>query len=158
MLQEIKELGVGIRVIKGNHDGRLKMETVDEIFLEEKGSSFCLIHGHKFPSPEAMGADFIVMGHIHPAVSFIDRLGKRSVRKVWIKGGFEKGIAKEYPRANPNIKLIVMPAFNGFITGSPVNETRLEGFVLKRQMFKIAHAQLFLLNGVEIDYKTLIRK
>jgi metallophosphoesterase superfamily enzyme len=50
-----------------------------------------------------------------------------------------------------------MPAFNEFITGSPVNEAGLVGPLLKRQMFKISQAQIFLLNGVELDFKTLIK-
>jgi len=152
--KEIEE-GVNVRIIRGNHDGRLKMDVVDEIFIQDKGKTYCLIHGHKAPSPKAMETDFLVMAHAHPAVSFIDKLGKRSVMKAWIRGKPTKALREKYPEMNPNIEFIVMPAFNGFITGSPVNEEGLVGPLLKKQMFKISKAQLFLLNGVEIDYRTL---
>jgi len=161
LLKEIRNTEnteVRIRIIKGNHDGGLKMETEDEIFLEEKGKRYCLIHGHKSPSPEAMKVDFLIMGHVHPAVSFKDRMGRRTVKKIWIKGMPMKKIKEIYSRMNPDIQFIVMPAFNEFITGSSVNEAGLTGPLLKKQMFKISQAQLFLLNGVEIDYKTLVRK
>jgi metallophosphoesterase superfamily enzyme len=134
------------------------MQAEDEIFLKEKSKKYCLIHGHKSPSPEALKSDFLIMGHVHPAVSFRDRLGMRTVKKIWIRGKFEKGIKERYPGANPNLKFIIMPAFNEFITGSSINETDLAGPLLKKEIFKITHAQLFLLNGVELDLKTLIRE
>jgi len=157
LLQEIHEAGAQVRIIKGNHDGRLKLRAEDEIFLEEKGRRYCLIHGHKAPSQEAMNVDFLIMGHAHPAVSFRDKMGMRTVRKAWIKGRPMKAIKVNYPGMNPNIGFIIMPAFNEFITGSPVNEAGLVGPLLKRQMFKISQAQIFLLNGVELDFKTLIK-
>ena len=156
--KEIQDEGIRVRIIKGNHDGRLKMDMNDEIFIEENGEKYCLIHGHKSPSPDAMQADFLIMGHVHPAVSFKDKLGKRTVKKIWIRGEPMKKIKEKYSGMNPCIQFIVMPAFNEFITGSPINESGLTGPLLKKQMFKISKAQLFLLNGVEIDYKTLVMR
>jgi len=158
VLKEIQDQGIEIKIVKGNHDGRLKMPAEDEICIEEKGKKYCLIHGHKSPSQEAMQSDFIIMAHAHPAVSFRDRMGKRTVRKVWIKGKPSKALKEKYPDMNPEMQFIIMPAFNEFITGSPINEAGLVGPLLKKQMFKISKAQLFLLNGVEIDFKTLFKK
>jgi putative SbcD/Mre11-related phosphoesterase len=158
VLKEIQNQGIEIIVVKGNHDGRLKMPTEDEICIEENEKKYCLIHGHKSPSQEAMRADFIIMAHAHPAVSFRDRMGKRTVRKVWVKGKPNKALKEKYPEMNLDMQFIIMPAFNEFITGSPINEAGLVGPLLKKQMFKISKAQLFLLNGVEIDFKTLFKK
>jgi len=157
LLQEIRDAGAQVRIIRGNHDGRLKIQAEDEIFLEEKGKRYCLIHGHKAPSQEAMGADFVIMGHAHPAVSFRDKMGKRTVRKVWINGKPMKAMKAKYPGMNPYVRFVIVPAFNEFITGSPINEAGLVGPLLKRQMFKISQAQIFLLNGVELDFRTLIK-
>jgi UDP-2,3-diacylglucosamine pyrophosphatase LpxH len=61
-------------VCKGNHDGnieRLASKSVD--IYEPSGfrlKSVLLTHGQAWPEKKDLKADYIVMGHVHPAVEF----------------------------------------------------------------------------------------
>jgi hypothetical protein len=72
------------------------------------------------------------------------------LRKIWLAGSFTKKILEKYPKTNKDAKVVVMPAFSEFITGSAVNEGELLGPLLSDEMFKRERAQCYLLDGTPI--------
>jgi hypothetical protein len=120
LLREYRSL----TIIAGNHDGGLSAilpEGVQAVAgrgtkLEDVG----VCHGHVWPAREAMSGSKLVMGHIHPSVLLTDTLGSKSNEKCWVRAGFKrKQVLERYPSC-PN-ELIVVPAFNPLLTGTPVN-------------------------------------
>lgn len=140
-----------VKIIPGNHDGGLKsyFETSDEIIIENIG----IIHSHKWPSKEMMERiDTIIVAHSHPAVIFQDQFGYKTKKKVWIKGKLNsKELKTRYPNINKEISVIMLPAFNPMIIGSPINEKgKFLGPLLKDSIMKMDEIEVFLLDGTQI--------
>lgn len=137
-----------IKVILGNHDGNLEpllpqsIEIIPQtgVALFETG----FFHGNAWPAPELLQCNNLVIGHVHPTVTFRDPLGFRISAQVWVKArlnkknlarAFLKGIGVrsklgEDPlnllnqRFNIRFKaseLLIMPYFNAFLGGRPIN-------------------------------------
>ena len=113
-----------VTIIAGNHDGGLTAilpTGVQAIAgrgtrIEDMG----VCHGHVWPAKETMSGSKLVMGHIHPSVLLKDTLGTKSNEKCWVRAGFrKKQVLERYPSC-PN-ELVVVPAFNPLLTGTPVN-------------------------------------
>ena len=170
-----------IQVLLGNHDGTLKPllpETVK--ILPSTGVIFGnvgLFHGHAWPSPSLLGCRSLITGHIHPMVAFRDPMGFRMTRQVWIKAPCDgERLAKSLLehlgvkvaadastllREQFNVKLgvsqfFIMPAFNEFLGGRPINSRRrgkdiksraLIGPVLRSGGVDIDNAEAYLLDG-----------
>ncbi|MEW6328856.1 MAG: metallophosphoesterase [Candidatus Micrarchaeota archaeon] len=160
-LQRIAE----VEVVPGNHDGGLERSTNARIhpssgFIE---GNVAFAHGHAWPSEEAMRADYLVLAHSHPAIELIDKMGYRSIEKVWVVGGIGKTARERYPNANLKMKVIIMPAFNELVGGAVLNRARgaregLLGPLLKNEIFKLDDAQVFLLSGVPLGKIRDLRK
>jgi len=115
----------------------------------------------------------LVMGHVHPVVLFRDPAGFRVTRQVWVKaacdgnrlgelllrkhriktgGDAEKTFSEHYggrPRAS---QLLIMPSFNDFLGGKPLNERRAAagsaaGPVLRSEAVDVEAAEVYLLDG-----------
>ena len=138
-----------IQVVLGNHDGPLMPLLPETVKILPSTStvfgSVGLFHGHAWPAPELLECKSLVLGHIHPIVAFRDLLGFRITRPVWVKAKCNReqlakgvlqhlGIKKaNHPsrllRKQFNIRLkvsqiIILPAFNEFLGGHPINETK----------------------------------
>jgi len=140
-------------VVKGNHDGGIEeMAPVNVEIANATGyrvGDVALVHGHAWPSEQVLeGARSIVIGHNHPAVQFVDRLGHRSVLPCWAIGRFDERARPKIPNYG-RMKVVLAPAFNPLITGSPLNAPgrRLIG-MLKQGIFKLDDAKVYLLNGI----------
>lgn len=111
-------------ITPGNHDGGLKDAVPDGCIIaplngtvvEGVGAS----HGHVWPSEEVMSTDTVVMAHMHPSVLLEDSLGGRSNEKCWMRAKLRKDKAMERYQTCPK-EVVVVPAFNPLITGSPIN-------------------------------------
>ena len=160
-----------IKIIQGNHDGNLEPllpETIET--LPTTGTSIGNIgffHGHTWPSLELLQCQTLVMGHAHPVVMFQDPLGFRITRPVWIKAGcdgrqLKKSLIKHYNikhsiKQAPKVsQCIIMPSFNDFLGGQPINRKgmgvdhkygALIGPLLRSKSIRIEDAELFLLDG-----------
>jgi len=132
VIKEIVENGVEIILIPGNHDGGIENILGNMVHYESsKGMMIkCerkvfLIHGHAWPSPEALKADMIIMGHLHPVVSLRTDVGSVIRRKVWLYMRGEKKVLAEKlgvsSRKRGRTDLLVMPAFNPILSGLSVN-------------------------------------
>jgi putative SbcD/Mre11-related phosphoesterase len=181
-----------IQIVLGNHDGTLEPllpETVK--LLPSTGvvfGNFGLFHGHAWPAPELLGCRNLITSHIHPMVAFRDPMGFRMTRQIWIKATCDgERLAKSVLEhsgakvtANPstllrdqfNMKLkvsqlFIMPAFNEFLGGRPINERRrgknaksraFIGPVLRSGSVDIDNAETYLLDGTFLGTISQLRK
>lgn len=143
-----------IIIVRGNHDGGIEQFLNAEVvpsegFVYEK---LGLLHGHSWPDEKLMECDYLVMGHQHPVVSFMDSMGKKHSEPVWVVADSDsEKIAERYEKFNEKIKLILMPAFNPLV-GFPINFTKKEqlGPLLNNKLFKLERALLFRLDGTSL--------
>ena len=181
-----------IAIVRGNHDANLEPLLPESVkILPATGAiigDVGVFHGHKWPSPTLLKCKTLVMGHLHPVVVFRDPAGFRLTRQVWmrancntealaktllekhglkVKGTVEETMRKNYqfkPRAE---ELFIMPSFNDFLGGRPINETRprkeigseaLIGPVLRSEAVDVDNSELFLLDGTYLGKLNQLRK
>jgi hypothetical protein len=117
------------------------------------------------------------MGHLHPVVVFHDPAGFKITRQVWIRadcnsrllaevllkkhnvkieGSIEETLQKHYKVKLRAKQIFMMPSFNDFLGGRPVNEVKpnkeldgegLIGPVLRSEAVKMNDSELYLLDG-----------
>ncbi len=153
-----------LEVVKGNHDGGIgffagKARVFEASGFCDEGIGFC--HGQAWPDARLMIQDYLIIGHEHPAVEFVDAVGGRSVRKAWVVGGIDAEKAKkEYEEVNEGLKVVVMPAFNELVGGIAFNSKDFEGIgpLFKNNVFKLDDAKLFLLDGVNVGSVKKLRQ
>jgi putative SbcD/Mre11-related phosphoesterase len=177
---ELKNHVKEIHVINGNHDGNLEPLLPENIkILPTTGTiigEIGLFHGHRWPSPQLLKCKTLVMGHIHPVVSFRDPAGFRITRQVWVKANCEgtqlaetvllkhKIKIEKSPRATlwkrfkirpKTSQLFIMPSFNDFLGGRPLNEKfsgkakneKIVGPVLRAEGVDVENGEIYLLDG-----------
>jgi len=137
-----------IKVVLGNHDGNLEPLLPPSVkILPQTGIALWdagFFHGNAWPTPELLQCRSLVIGHVHPTVTFRDPLGFRITAQVWVKAklnknqlarAFLKGIGIkpktdtdpfELLRQQFNVRfkaseLVIMPYFNDFLGGRPIN-------------------------------------
>jgi putative SbcD/Mre11-related phosphoesterase len=155
----LKELNdhVKVSVVMGNHDGGIK-EIAGGIEVHGaagvRRGELSLNHGHAWPSESMMGAEWLVMAHNHPCVELVDKLGYRSMQRVWVVGGLDAGRAeRKYAKFNREMRIVIMPAFSELVGGMVFNaakERDLLGPFFRNEMFKLDDAETFLLNGISL--------
>lgn len=155
----LKELNdrVKVTIIMGNHDGGIR-EIARGIEVHGatgvRSGDISLSHGHAWPSDDMMEADWLLLAHNHPCVELVDKLGYRSIQKVWVVGSLEASrVKKKYPKFNGRMRVVVMPAFSKLVGGMVFNAEKcrdLLGPLFRNEMFKLGSAETFLLNGIEL--------
>lgn len=175
-----------VQVIVGNHDGNLEPLTPSKVeLLSASGialwGKFGLLHGHAWPSPELLGCETLILGHLHPAVTLRDPLGYRLTRPAWVTAPCkaQKLIQGTLKTAGVRIKTrpevvleekfgvrlnvsrcIFVPPFNDFLGGRPVNSKRIEethageglGPILNSGAVNLNEAEVHLLDGTYLGY------
>jgi uncharacterized protein len=189
---EIKNFVPEIRIVRGNHDANLERILPEDVeicsasgvIVENVG----LFHGHKWPSPELLGCKTLIMGHLHPVVVFRDPAGFKITRQVWMRADcnstalahvllekqgikIEKTVDEtlnEIYGIDLNAKQIfVMPSFNDFLGGRPVNEKRtgkqlggepIIGPILRSEAIKVGDSEFYLLDGTYLGTLNHLRQ
>ena len=177
---ELKKHVPEICVMRGNHDGNLEPLLPEKIeMLPSTGivlGDVGFFHGHQWPSPALLKCKTLVMGHIHPVVALRDLAGFRIMRQVWVRMGcdtrklaavllqkhkrrIEKSpvetLRKHYDVKPITSELFIVPSFNDFLGGKPLNEGRVRragkemtvGPILRSDAVSMGNAELFLLDG-----------
>jgi len=159
-----------VDVVPGNHDGRIARE-LDSSFpslasdpgIRFHSSSGIIIgntgifHGHAWPSPEVMAGKYLVMGHGHAAILLTDSLGVRNYEQCWLRAPLSDKVHEKYLDADGEV--ILMPSFNDFFRGSPVNRKgRLLGPLFKNDYVDVENGQVFLLDGVNLGKVSALRQ
>ncbi len=139
-----------VHLVQGNHDGNIAYLLPRWVTLHGpegyRRDDVAYIHGHAWPSPEVMEARTLLMGHNHPTLLFHDRLGPRTYERCWVRAPF----VGDHPRyAQYPENLVLVPAFNEFSGGTPMNERgrRYLGPIMNSGMVDMERAQVYLLNG-----------
>jgi hypothetical protein len=127
------------------------------------------------------------MGHLHPVVVFRDPTGFKVTRQVWmrakcdaealakillkkhnvkIEGAVAKTLQKHYKIKLKTREILIMPSFNDFLGGRPINETRprkeigseaLIGPVLRSEAVDVDNSELYLLDGTYLGTLNQLR-
>ncbi len=181
-----------IAVVRGNHDANLEPLLPENVqLLPATGTvvgNVGLFHGHKWPSPELLGCETLVMGHLHPVVVFRDQTGCRITRQIWMKakvdsealakillqkarvkimGSVDETLQKHYGIKLKVCELYIMPSFNDFLGGRPINETQprrelgaeaLIGPVLRSDAVNVDESELYLLDGTFLGTLNQLRQ
>ncbi len=180
-----------IAVVRGNHDANIEPLLPEKVELLPATGAVIddvgVFHGHKWPSPELLGCKTLVMGHLHPVVVFRDPAGFKITRQAWMKADIEsealakillqkhnvkiEGSVVQTLQKHYNVKLrakelFIMPSFNDFLGGRPINETRprkevgaeaLIGPILRSEAVDVDHSELYLLDGTYLGTLNQLR-
>jgi putative SbcD/Mre11-related phosphoesterase len=181
-----------IAIVRGNHDANLEPLLPEKIrLLPATGtmvSDVGLFHGHKWPSPMLLKCKTLVMGHLHPVVVFRDPSGFKITRHVWVKarcntnqlsktllqkqrikieGSPEETIKKHYNFKSRTIQIFIMPSFNDFLGGRPINEKKhpkkgqtstIIGPVLRSEAVDLENSEIYLLDGTYLGTLNQLRR
>jgi len=158
--QEYKEIpkfldhfNIKISIIKGNHDGNIERLAPKEIDIYDpqgfKINNFLLAHGQAWPFMGDLDAEYLIMGHVHPAVEFWTE-NFRTIEPCWLKCEIDnEKFFKKYKIKTKLKQGIVMPAFNHLIGGMAFNSKDFKplGPLLKNEILKWKNAEVYLLDG-----------
>jgi putative SbcD/Mre11-related phosphoesterase len=167
-----------IHIIRGNHDGNLEPLLPENVeLLPASGimlGKIGFFHGHQWPSPAILACQTLVMGHVHPVISLRDPAGFRITRQVWMKASCNrKQLAKmliqkhkledqngpedsHYEAKSEVLQLFIMPSFNDFLGGRPLNARKLRGNsksemvvgpIFRSEAVDMKRAEVYLLDG-----------
>jgi putative SbcD/Mre11-related phosphoesterase len=181
-----------IAIVRGNHDANLEPLLPENIkFLPATGTiigDIGLFHGHKWPSPMLLKCKTLIMGHLHPVVVFRDPAGFKITRQVWVKAkcnttqlsktllqkqrikieGTPEETAKKHYNFKPRTdQIFIMPSFNDFLGGRPINETKprrksqtptMIGPVLRSEAVDVNNSEIYLLDGTYLGTLNHLRR
>jgi len=170
-----------VKVVLGNHDGNLEPLLPEDVeIIGPRGlkiGNIGLFHGHTWPKLEMMSSETIILGHLHPVVSFRDPTGYRITRRIWVRAKCdgveltklimrrsgvksnmdpESYMKKQYDQSINISSIIIMPSFNEFLGGQPVNMPKVGrekkfsefiGPVLRSGCVDLEGAETYLLDG-----------
>jgi len=156
--EEICSFVPEVQVIPGNHDGEIEALLPERVkILPSRGiriGDVGFFHGHTWPFLEMLNCRSLVIGHVHPVITFRDPIGFRITRRVWVKAPCNNLVLAKAILRGHNLRvkrkesiidslkkldislnvneLIIMPSFNDFLGGQTVNTYSLA----KQQKFK----------------------
>jgi putative SbcD/Mre11-related phosphoesterase len=189
---DLKNYAKEIAIVRGNHDANLEPLLPENIKLLPATGTIIgdigLFHGHKWPSPTLLKCKTLVMGHLHPVVVFRDPAGFKITRQVWVKARCdtaqlsktllqkqrmkiedtpEETVKKHYNFKPRTTQIFIMPSFNDFLGGRPVNETKprlkrqtptMIGPVLRSEAVDLPNSEIYLLDGTYLGTLTQLRR
>lgn len=146
-----------IEILPGNHDGGIGRVLPEEIKVRtSRGTTLGevgLFHGHAWPSKEVMRSRTVIMAHDHPTVLFVDKLGMRTYKRCWVRTNFRRKSERyeKMPR-----QLIIMPAFNEFCGGTPINDkkSKLLGPILTNKFLVLSKSEVHLMDGTYLGTRS----
>lgn len=156
-IERVLERYKSITVVAGNHDGGLGQILPAGVKSFPGGGTlvegFGAIHGHVWPSKDAMKGRALVMGHIHPSMLLVDSLGGRTNEKCWVRGRLSKEKAAERYENCPD-EFVVVPAFNPLLTGTPINRRTgmMLGPLFRNHWIVQESIVAYLLNGTNLGH------
>lgn len=164
-----------IDIFPGNHDGGIESlipRRQDIRIHPVRGSiieGVAYFHGHTWPDPSLLRAQYIVTAHNHPTVRFTDSLGYSVTEQSWIRTRLNMTVLGEHFRdtemqqrkAGDSPELIIVPSFNELCGGVAFNESLhddLLGPLFSSGGVDIDNAQVYLLDGTSLGALKNIRR
>lgn len=174
---EALELFDRVIVVPGNHDGGLELLAPSGVEIADtKGilwSGVALMHGHTWPRLHLLEAKVMLMGHLHPTISFRDPFGLRFSKPVWLRVPFDRDkLIEVYSRRLRKSmeeltdlvrveKLIVLPSFNDLLGGQSVNSIggsdELLGPIFRSVSVMLDEAEVYIVDGTYIGKLSFLR-
>jgi putative SbcD/Mre11-related phosphoesterase len=179
--ERLIKLVPSVQVIVGNHDGNLEPLTPSKVeLLPPSGlalwGKFGLLHGHAWPTPEILGCETLILGHLHPAVTLRDALGYRLTKPAWVtatcntkkllegtlktagismRDRTEQVLREKFQVELKAARCVFVPPFNDFLGGRPVNSKRIEvthageglGPIIRSGAVDLDEAEVHLIDG-----------
>jgi putative SbcD/Mre11-related phosphoesterase len=142
-------------VTPGNHDGGLSQVMPEGCVVTPASGTVVegvgAFHGHVWPSERIMSGKSLLMAHIHPSVLLEDSLGGRSNEKCWVRAPLDREKVLARYGSCPG-QVVVVPALNPIITGSPVNTEggAMLGPLMKNGMVDTGSMSVYLLDGTNL--------
>jgi len=159
--EEICRIVPEVQIIPGNHDGEIEALLPEKVKVSSPRGLIIgdigLFHGHTWPFLEMLNCKSLVIGHVHPVVTFKDPIGFRITRQVWVKAPCNSLVLAKSMFKGHNLRLkrkesvddalkrldislnvnnlIIMPSFNDFLGGQTVNaygltrQKKFKGFI-----------------------------
>ena len=181
-----------IAIVRGNHDANLEPLLPESVKLLPAAGTILgdvgFFHGHKWPSPTLLKCRTIMMGHLHPVVVFRDPAGFKITRQVWVKikcdttqlsktllrkqrikieGTSEEAVKKHFNFLPKTCQLFIMPSFNDFLGGRPINMAKPQergqtqamiGPVLRSDGVDLDNSEVYLLDGTYLGTLNQLRR
>jgi putative SbcD/Mre11-related phosphoesterase len=149
----LAELPIPVEVVPGNHDGEideiapfLKIHEPRGVRIGEVG----FLHGHTWPSEDAIEAGRLVLCHNHPHVALRDGLGQVSTEPCWVRAPLVEH--ERYPEAQLPGEAVLVPAFNPLLGGVALNRPEDEalGPLLTNDVIDLDRGRVYTLDGIEL--------
>jgi len=142
-----------VHIIPGNHDGAIRHYLPAAINLHPSHGiridNIGFFHGHRWPHPSLLTAEYLIFGHSHPSIMLSDRLGYQSYEPCWIKSSLLPETTRErYPTYNKDISILILPAFNALCGGIAINKDGMVGPM--KSIVDIENARVYLLDGTDL--------
>ncbi len=165
-----------VDIFPGNHDGGIEYLLPEKKDIEVHSAKGSVIekvgyfHGHTWPDPSLLAAEYIITAHNHPTIRLIDTLGYATVEQSWIRTHLNHPVLQEHfsslelkkDKGNWNDpELIIVPSFNELCGGVAFNESMhddLLGPLFSSRGVNIDDAQAYLLDGTQLGKLKNIRK
>ncbi len=111
-LSQIKDLGVKLTLIRGNHDNYISLVT-DKFDIEirdelEVGGNIIIFHGHKEVEPKEN--TIYIIGHEHPRISLRDKLGFSRKLQAFLIVPLKNGS-----------KVLILPSIGSYQAGNDIS-------------------------------------
>ncbi|MFW5939653.1 MAG: metallophosphoesterase [Halolamina sp.] len=131
LLDALDARDVPLTLATGNHDGGVADVFPNRIdLLPSEGARIGdvgLVHGHTWPSADALSTSTVCIGHEHPCVRLTDEVGGSRVERAWLRGPllrepFLDALGEDADGLDWNDpELVVFPAFNLRSGGTWIN-------------------------------------
>lgn len=160
LFQQFEDAVDEVHIAAGNHDALLRPYLPSYAYLH-RPSGFRIgdvgfVHGHAWPAKPVMEAKVLLMGHNHPAVVFVDKLGGRTIAPAWVRVPFRR---KNKRYAKLPTEAVCVPSFNELCGGTPVNDkhARLLGPLLQPDVVNLDRARLHLMDSTDLGLLPSLR-
>ena len=166
---------VHVDIFPGNHDGNIDFllpKDADITLHSPRGTvldGVGYFHGHTWPDPKLLSAEYIVTAHNHPIIRFTDVLGFATVESAWIRTKLKCDVfVQHFPSINfsqngvwGDPQIFIVPAFNELCGGVAFNESLhddLLGPVFSSEGFDLDNAKAYLLDGTYLGILKNLRR
>lgn len=162
-LAPLEGIGVPVEVVPGNHDGDLdeiapflKLHDARGVRVGDVG----FLHGHTWPSQDAIATGRLVLCHNHPSVALRDGLGQVTTEPCWVRAPITEAARERYPEADLPGEAVLVPAFNPLLGGVALNRPEDDplGPLLANEIVDLDEGRVFTLDGLELGTISTLRE
>ena len=157
MFADLLAAGVEVDVVLGNHDVGLAPHLPREVTVHRADGllrdGVGVFHGHRWPSAEVLGAEWLVAGHLHPGFRFAST-GESASGKLacWVRAELPPLASGAAPRRFAAKEIIVLPAFHPLAGREALNREkprRSRSFLFGRFLGE-GSPRAYLLDGTDV--------